>query len=216
MPAVFIPGGAGRKIETKYAYRPGERKRAIVMHHHAQLGGGMDHPVLYQCYMALANRGFEVARFNFRGVGASDGDFSIDEGEGEVNDANTVLDWMQDRTGGGDVPVLVIGLGYGAWIGAQLMARRPEVTDVVLLCPEPNLYDFSFMSEFCPARSLVVSAGSDEIVPSSVTDDMLFAVSTLQVGRIEHVRVPGLDHSLTNEATAVALGAVFEYVDRRF
>jgi alpha/beta superfamily hydrolase len=218
MPAVFIPGGQGRKIEAKYAFVPRTgrtRARALVLHQHAALGGGMDHRALYQAYYALVGRGFEVARFNFRGVGASNGDFSVDEGEGEVNDANAVLDWMQERTGGGDVPVLVVGFGYGAWIGAHLMARRPEVTDVVLVTPEPNLYDFSFMSEFCPARSLIVSAGRDEVVPARATDDLLFALSQLQLGKSEHVGVADADHSLSTGLEGV-LGAVLEYVDRRF
>jgi len=53
----------------------------------------MNHQIIYQCYYAFAHRGFSVLRFNFRGVGRSQGSF--DHGTGELSDAASALDWAQ-------------------------------------------------------------------------------------------------------------------------
>src|SRR5882762_3030385 len=93
MPEVIFTGPAGR-IEGRY--HPAKQKNApiaIVLHPHPQFGGTMNHQISYQLYYAFAHRGFAVLRFNFRGVGRSQGSF--DHGTGELSDAASALDWAQ-------------------------------------------------------------------------------------------------------------------------
>ena len=75
------------------------RRSRIVLHPHPQFGGTMNHQIIYQLYYAFVHRGFSVLRFNFRGVGRSQGSF--DHGTGELSDAASALDWAQiDQPGG--------------------------------------------------------------------------------------------------------------------
>jgi alpha/beta superfamily hydrolase len=80
MPEVIFVGPAGR-IEGRY--HPARQKNAplaIVLHPHPQFGGTMNHQIVYQVYYAFVHRNFAVLRFNFRGVGRSQGAF--DHGQG--------------------------------------------------------------------------------------------------------------------------------------
>ena len=89
MPEVIFTGPAGR-IEGRY--HPAGAKHApiaIVLHPHPQFGGSMNHQIVYQLYYAFVHRGFSVLRFNFRGVGRSQGTF--DHGVGELSDAASAL-----------------------------------------------------------------------------------------------------------------------------
>ena len=85
MPEVIFTGPAGR---IGGRYHPARQKNApiaIVLHPHPQFGGTMNHPIIYQLYYAFVHRGFSALRFNFRGVGRSQGSF--DHGTGELSDA---------------------------------------------------------------------------------------------------------------------------------
>src|SRR5690606_12807377 len=93
MPEVIFTGPAGR-LEGRY--HPAKQKNAplaMVLHPHPQFGGTMNHQIVYQVYYAFVHRGFSVLRFNFRGVGRSQGAF--DHGTGELSDAASALDWAQ-------------------------------------------------------------------------------------------------------------------------
>ena len=93
MPEIIFTGSAGR-IEGRF--HPAKTKNApiaIVLHPHPQFGGTMNHQIVYQLYYAFAHRNFAVLRFNFRGVGRSQGAF--DHGMGELSDAASALDWAQ-------------------------------------------------------------------------------------------------------------------------
>ena len=85
MPEVIFTGPEGR-IEGRY--HPAAQKNAplaIILHPHPQFGGTMNHQIVYQLYYAFVHRNFSVIRFNFRGVGRSQGSF--DHGTGELSDA---------------------------------------------------------------------------------------------------------------------------------
>ena len=82
MPEVIFTGPGGR-IEGRY--HPARQKNApigIVLHPHPQFGGTMNHQIVYQLYYAFVHRNFSALRFNFRGVGRSQGGF--DHGIGEL------------------------------------------------------------------------------------------------------------------------------------
>ena len=93
MPEVIFNGPEGR-LEGRYQHNTSPNAPiALILHPHPQQGGTMSNKVVYSLYQVFARRGFSVLRFNFRGVGRSQG--SYDRGEGELSDAASALDWLQ-------------------------------------------------------------------------------------------------------------------------
>lgn len=93
MPEIIFNGPAGR-LEGRY--QPSKQKSApiaIILHPHPQFGGTMNNQIVYQLFYMFQKRGFTTLRFNFRGIGRSQGEF--DHGAGELSDAASALDWVQ-------------------------------------------------------------------------------------------------------------------------
>lgn len=159
MPEVMLKGPSGR-IEGRY-YPAKEKKSpvALVLHPSPERGGNMNHKITYLLYRAFADLGFSVLRFNFRGVGRSEGV----SGDGELNDASACLNWLCAHNP--DPPIcFVAGYSFGAWVGMQLLMRRPEIRRFISVAPPANLYDFSFLAP-CPAPGLVIQGSQDSLVP---------------------------------------------------
>ncbi len=108
-------------------YQPSKQKSApiaIILHPHPQFGGTMNNQIVYQLFYMFQKRGFTTLRFNFRGIGRSQGEF--DHGAGELSDAASALDWVQSLHPDSK-SCWVAGYSFGAWIGMQLLMRRPEI-----------------------------------------------------------------------------------------
>ena len=75
MPEVIFPGPEGRLEGRYHPQKDRDAPIAIVLHHHPQLGGTMNNKVVYNLHYAFYNMGFTVLRFNFRGVGRSQGEY---------------------------------------------------------------------------------------------------------------------------------------------
>ena len=123
---------------------------------------------------------FSVCRVNFRGVGKSDGEF--DNGQGELADAAAALDWLE-RENFDNSQCWISGFSFGSLIAMQLLMRRPEINRFIVISPQPNVYDFSFLSP-CPTSGLVVYGKKDELVPSEYItelDDRLSAQKGIKV-----------------------------------
>src|SRR6185436_4885280 len=91
------------------------RAVAVFAHPHPQYGGNMHTKAVYQGAKGLARAGCAVLRFNFRGVGRSQGEF--DKGEGEVADFRAALDYIAARYPG--VPLWAAGFSFGAWVALE-------------------------------------------------------------------------------------------------
>src|SRR6202789_4387620 len=81
-------------------------------------------PQCLKSFSSVPQRRFSVLRFKFRGGGRSPGSF--DHGTGELSDAASALDWAQTINPEARA-CWVAGFSFGAWIGMQLLMRRPEV-----------------------------------------------------------------------------------------
>jgi len=95
MPEVIFNGPTGR-LEGRY--QPSKDKTAPIAiilhpHPHPKFGGTMNNKIVYDLFYMFQERGFTTLRFNFRGVGRSQGEF--DHGQGELSDAAAALDWVQ-------------------------------------------------------------------------------------------------------------------------
>ena len=91
MPDVIFPGPEGR-IEGRFSPPPRPRAPvAMILHPHPEGGGTMNDRIVQRLYKTFADRGFATLRFNFRGVGRSQGSF--DSGIGELSDAQRFSAW---------------------------------------------------------------------------------------------------------------------------
>lgn len=190
MPEVLISGPAGR-IEARY--QPSKNRNApiaIVLHPHPEHGGTMNNKVSYALFRTFVEQGFSTLRFNFRGVGRSEGKF--DRGEGELSDAAACLDWLQVQN---PEPrqCWVAGFSFGAWICMQLLMRRPELDGFVAVAPPANLYDFTFLAP-CPVPGLVLQGDQDEIVPKESVQKLSQRLAAQRGLFIDYRVIPGADH----------------------
>ena len=159
MAEVLISGPEG-KIQANY--RHGQKKDlgiALVLHPDPTRGGTMNTKVVYELYKCFVNNGFSTMRFNFRGVGKSDGKF--DGGEGELSDSAAILDWLQINNPNAK-NCWVAGFSFGAWIAMQLLMRRPEINRFVSVSTPADTRDFSFLAP-CPSSGILIHGDKDDI-----------------------------------------------------
>ncbi|MBI5939699.1 MAG: alpha/beta hydrolase [Caulobacter sp.] len=210
MPEVVLTGAAGR-IEGRYS--PGKRANApiaLILHPHPRAGGHMNHPVSVQLYHLFMKRGFSVLRFNFRGVGRSQGEF--DAGIGELADAATALDWLQ-ATNPQASQFWVAGYSFGAYIGMQLLMRRPETDGFISVSPPTNMYDFSFLAP-CPASGLILHGQADTVVPPVEVERVVSKLRTQKGIVIDYELVEGATHFWAEHLPEVEK-RVGAYLDKR-
>lgn len=133
MPTVTdLRGSAGRLEALLDTPEPVAVRAAVVFAHpHPQYGGTMHTKTVYQSAKALARIGCAVLRFNFRGVGASEGSF--DSGPGEQADFRAALDYMADRYPG--VPLWAGGFSFGSWVALEVGAADPRVSLLIGIAP---------------------------------------------------------------------------------
>ena len=199
MPEVIFTGPAGR-IEGRY--HPARQRNApiaIVLHPHPQFGGTMNHQIVYQLYYAFAHRNFAVLRFNFRGVGRSQGAF--DHGQGELSDAASALDWAQSLNPEAR-SCWIAGFSFGSWIGMQLLMRRPEIESFISVAPPANLYDFTFLAP-CPSSGLILQGDQDSVVPVEAVQKLVTKLSHQRDIKIDFRKVPGADHYFADRIDAL-------------
>ena len=199
MPDVIINGPEGR-LEGRYLHsKEPNAPIAIVLHPHPQHGGTMNNKVVYNLFHTFAKQGFSVLRFNFRGVGRSQG--SYDRGEGELSDAASALDWLQsvNQSAGG---CWVAGFSFGAWIGMQLLMRRPEIDGFVSVSPPANMYDFTFLAP-CPSSGLILQGDKDTVVQEPSVAKLVGKLQAQRGIDIDYRVVPGAEHFFKDEMDAL-------------
>ena len=210
MPDIILPGSAGR-IEARYQRQkaPGA-PMALVLHPHPQFGGTMNNPLVYDLFHMFHGLGCTTVRFNFRGVGRSQGSF--DNGAGELSDAAAILDWMNTLYPNPS-HVWVCGISFGAWIGMQLLMRRPEVEGFISIAPPANLYDFSFLAP-CPSSGLIVHGEKDAVVPPKDVNTLVEKLKTQKGIVIDQQIIPGANHFFDGKLEPL-METVTGYLDMR-
>jgi len=195
MPDVIFNGPEGR-LEGRYQHskRP-NAPIALMLHPHPQYGGTMNNKVVYTLFHAFVRQGFSVLRFNFRGVGRSQGVF--DRGEGELSDAASALDWLQAFNENASA-CWISGFSFGAWIGMQLLMRRPEINGFISVAPPANMHDFSFLAP-CPSSGLIVQGDKDDVVPEPSVKKLVDKLSNQRGIAIDYRVVPGAGHFFQDE-----------------
>lgn len=210
MPEIIINGPAGR-LEARYSHsKTPNAPLALILHPNPDRGGTMNHKIPYALYQAFVAQGFSTLRFNFRGVGASQGIY--DKGEGELSDAAAALDWMQTLNPNAS-NVWIAGFNFGAWIGMQLLMRRPEIKGFVSVCPPANEIDFSFLAP-CPQSGLIIQGNKDNIVPEPMVEKLVQKLNAQKGISVDYRVVDGANH-FYNDHVDMMTEHVHDYLNSR-
>ena len=141
---------------------------AVIAHPHPQFGGTMTNKVVQTIARAYVQCGWRAVRFNFRGVGASDG--AYDEGRGETDDLLAVVAQMAP----GDAVLAIGGFSFGAFVAAQAIAAlHPQraIASVMLVGTAASRFEVAPLPAELHERALVVHGEHDDTVPlASVMD----------------------------------------------
>ena len=209
MPEVIFNGTEGR-LEGRYHHskRP-SAPIALTLHPHPLHGGTMNNRVVFALFQAFQKRGYSVLRFNFRGVGRSQGRF--DSGAGELSDAASALDWMQTVNPNAS-GCWIGGYSFGAWIGMQLLMRRPEIDGFIAVSPPAGSLDFSFLAP-CPASGLILHGARDDVVPPEAAEKLAKKLAHQKNVVVDFKAIPGADHFFASHMTELAK-AINDYLNR--
>ena len=210
MPEIMFNGPAGRLEGRFHPAKNSNAPLALVLHPHPQFGGTMNNQIVHTIYYAFVERGFSVLRFNFRGVGKSAGTF--DHGQGELADSGAALDWAQTIAPEAR-SCWIAGVSFGAWIGMQLLMRRPEVEGFISVAPPANRFDFSFLAP-CPSSGLFIHGDQDRVAPLGEVTSLIEKLKMQKGIQIEHSVIKGANHFFENcvEDLSQTVGT---YIDKR-
>lgn len=208
MPEVIFNGPEGR-LEGRYQpANSDEAPLALILPPHPQmLNGTMNNRVTYALFQTFSALGFASMRFNFRGVGRSQGTY--DDGQGELGDAAAALDWLQ-MTNRNAKTCWIAGYSFGAWIGMQLLMRRPEISGFISVAPPANSKDFSFLAP-CPASGLIIHGEEDALIPEASVSALADKLSGQRNVHVSYTMFPHTGHDFDNHLKELSL-TVRDYV----
>jgi alpha/beta superfamily hydrolase len=159
-----IQGPAGRLevLLEPPVLSPGQPVRAAVVFAHPLPieGGTMHTKAVYRATKALSRIGCAVLRFNFRGVGSSEGTW--DEGPGEIADFRVALDAMAARYP--DTELWTAGFSFGSWVALTVGSTDDRVRVLIGIAPPLDRYDFSVVAKSTKPK-FFIQGEFDEICP---------------------------------------------------
>ena len=171
----------------------------------------MNNRLVQELYKTFQRRGFATLRFNFRGVGKSQGTF--DNGVGELSATRRARSTGCRASTRRPRPPGSPGVSFGAWIGMQLLMRRPEIRGFISVAPPANMYDFSFLAP-CPSSGIIIQGEADEVATPGATQKLVDKLRTQKHITIHHDTIPKANHFFENE-TPELMRSVDSYLDMR-
>jgi uncharacterized protein len=163
---VLLDGPAGvLELAVDRTECPPRPAIAVVCHPLPTEGGTMHNKVVTMTVRALRELGLDTVRFNFRGVGASEGTF--DEGHGEADDLRTVANWVRAQRP--DAALWVAGFSFGAYVALRAAELLQPAFLLTIAPPVQRSWDFDTLTlPTCPW--LVIQGDADEVVdPQAVS-----------------------------------------------
>ncbi len=179
---VFFNAGPLR-LEGRLRQAPGPNA-VVVTHPHPLYGGALDNPVVAVVAAVYQRLGYSTLRLNFRGVGASGGQY--DEGRGEQDDVRAAAAFL---AGLGKTVTDLAGYSFGAWVNWRLDPPLAAVRRQVLVAPPVLFMDFEPVAA-PPVELAVIVGDSDRMAPL----DALRALSLLWHPAARLYVVSGADH----------------------
>ncbi len=186
---IIITGETGKLHAVYHKSAQVAAPLAVILSGNPRQKYHMNDRVSYAMFRAFMDIGFSVVRFNYRGVGNSEG--NIGTTADNMLDIATVIDWIQNHNEDSD-KIWLAGNQLGAWYVLQAMMRRPEVSGFALVSPDASLSDFAFLSPR-PNRGLLLQGAAES------DDARAFGVHLTQVLKkqaqidLETIRVKNSD-----------------------
>jgi len=179
----LLPGPVG-DLEVSFFDKENASATAIICHPHSLFGGTMQNKVVTTLARTFRDLGLRTLRFNFRGVGKSEG--SYDAGLGETDDLLAVAKWVQERYPADHL--WLAGFSFGSYVTARA-ATQLQVSQLVSVGPPVVNFNFKELKPItCPW--VIVQGESDEVV----SPEAVFAwVETLNP-KPRLIRMPGASH----------------------
>lgn len=177
------------------------RLAAVVCHPHPLYQGTMHNKVVYQTAKALDSLGVPVLRFNFRGVGASEGTY--DRGRGEEDDVRAALDYLEAQFP--SVPLLAAGFSFGAWVGLRGGCSDPRVVELIGLgLPiDDRKLGFGYLST-CAKPKLLIQGESDQYAAKSHFESFVETFNSGAATATDVVFISSADHFFTGHLDEMA------------
>ncbi len=161
-----------------------EKKGVVVTHPHPLYGGDMYNLVVETLVHVYNIKGYSTLKFNFRGVGGSQGTY--DNGHGEQKDVLAALSFLGDM---GIEQIDLAGYSFGAWVNAHAVQEDVSVNQLVMVSPPVGFMDFSTIGPM-ERLKLVVTGSRDDIAPSEVVKQMCSVWNS----KARFVVIDGADH----------------------
>jgi len=152
---LWIPGPAGR-LEAALRVACPARGAAVVAHPHPAHGGTMHNPVVFHAERELFRSGFTTMRFNFRGVGESQGEY--DECRGEIEDLAAATSWLRGVALG--LPLFLVGYSFGSVCAIRLAVGDDTVSAVIAIGLPARIFELGDVERL--GRPLTVIQGSED------------------------------------------------------
>lgn len=158
--SLLLEGPAGQlEVLTTYPESPHNPPViAVICHPHPLFGGTLTNKVVTTLARSFSTLGFSTVRFNFRGVGKSQGEY--DKGIGETEDLLALLQWL--KTACPDHAIWLAGFSFGAYVAAR-GAKKWPVEQLICVAPPIENFPFKSLPPF-PCPWLLVQGDQDEVV----------------------------------------------------
>ena len=167
--SLFLAGPAGKLEASLWTTgSAGFSHTALVCHPHPLYGGTMHNKVVFQAAKSLHRAGLPVLRFNFRGVGLSEG--AHDKGDGEQDDVLAALDFLAGQFGA--KPVVLAGFSFGSRVGLRVGAGDSRVSHLIGIGIPVNDSDFSFLRG-CTKPKLFVVGSQDQFANRELVEKVV-------------------------------------------
>ncbi len=191
---LWIEGPAGRVESALRLGSPGGGS-AVIAHPHPLHGGTLHNPVIFHADRELSRAGMNTLRFNFRGVGQSEG--THDAGRGEVDDLAAAVRWLRGLAP--SAPLVLVGYSFGAWCAVRYALTDRRVAGVIAIGIPVRIYPFQEIRDLrCPVA--IVQGSEDEFGTPDEVRALLEGAGLS--GRV--LVVPGSSHLFPGKASLAA------------
>lgn len=133
---------AGVRLQGMYSHASSPVAGAVICHPHPLYGGTMDNNVVIAVAQTLQETGHSTLRFNFRGVGRSEGDHG--GGTDEVEDVRAAISFVCENASD-STPVVLAGYSFGSWVAANALVDDNSISHLILVAPPTSMFDYSML-----------------------------------------------------------------------
>ena len=208
MAKIILNGSTGR-IECRYNRAAKNAPVVLLLHPHPQFRGHMNNPMMNQLNDCFSHLGFAVLRLNFRGSGKTEG--NRDEKEGDILDTTTALNWLESQHADSQ-QTWICGFSFGAWVGMQLLMRRPGIFRFISITPPIGPFNFDFLAP-CPTSGVIISAKADQYVNNKSLKELNRKLKNTRLIDVKHHIIKDANHFMAGKEHEVT-HRVQQYVSR--